>query len=96
MVPLQAKGLCHVGSFLVVFLFPKGRRGFPGIIHVHIRALNYPFLLWLSRVNCGGVKHTNAESSHCMYPMSHTGEVLVSKDSSPTYLMNTVTLYYFL
>lgn len=25
----QAKGLCHVGSFLVVFLFPRSRWGFP-------------------------------------------------------------------
>lgn len=58
--------------------------------------LNCTFLPWLSRVNCGGLKHANVQSLHCMYHVSHSREILVSEDSSPTYLMNTVTFYYFL
>ena len=77
-------------------LFPRGRWGFPEIICMHVHALSYAFLLWLSRVNCGGLKHANAESLNCIYHKSHTEEVSVSKDSSPTHLMNTVTFYYFL
>lgn len=66
------------------------------MIPMHFHVLNYNFLLWLSRVSCGGLKHTNVDSSHCVYCTSHTRETAVSKDSSPTFLMNTVTFYYFL
>lgn len=92
----SGQGAVSCGQFSGGFSFPKGRWVFPGIIHMHFRALNYTFLLWLSRVNCGGLKHANVESSHCVYHTSHIGEILVSKDSGPTYLMNTITFYYFL
>lgn len=83
-------------GFLVVFLFPRSRWGFRRIIHIHLHALNYTFLLWLSRVNCGEAKHTNAESLLCVHYRWCTGEILLSKDSSPTHLMNIVASYYLL